>query len=373
MNATERAAVVGLVSLPSMGPRRLDALLDAWGPEDAWRRVATGDRLIGQVLDGRLGKEPALVVERWRAAAGSFDPVEVLVAHQQAGITVLVRGEPGYPGLLLGDPEPPAVLFARGDLGALEARRVAIVGTRRCTRVGRQIAREIASDLAASGVAVVSGLALGIDGAAHEGVLAVHGGAAPVGVVGTGLDTVYPKRNAGLWERVATEGLLVSEVPVGSGPSPWRFPARNRIIAAFSEVVLVVESHSTGGALHTVEEAITRDREVLVVPGSVRSPASDGTNALLHAGVGPARDAADVLAALGLPACTPEAGSTPAWPPTDPQDQQVLDLLGGEPVGLDQLAEGSGLTLGALAITLVRLESEGRVARSGGFVERVGR
>ncbi len=389
MSGMRTAAAVGLASLPAMGPRRLDSLLEVWEPEEAWRRITGGDRVVGQVLDGRLGKEPAEVLSRWTTAARVLDPVEALEAHRRSGIEVLVRGEPGYPHLLLDDPEPPVALFVRGDLEVLDTRRVAIVGTRRCTRSGRLTAREIAADLAAGGVAVVSGLALGIDGAAHEGALSVDGGAAPVGVVGTGLDRVYPKRNAALWERVAVEGLLVSEVPMGSGPSPWRFPARNRIIAALSEVILVVESHTTGGALHTVEEALARDREVLIVPGSVRSPASEGTNALLHAGVGPARDAADVLTALGLAAPVVGAGEQPnsaarpegrAASPgrghrpggaVDPRDQAVLDLVGGEPVNLDRLAESSGLSLGELAVSLVRLESAGCVARSGGFVERL--
>ena len=179
--------------------------------------------------------------------------------------------------------------------------RVAIVGTRRCTRYGFDLARELGADLAAAGVQVVSGLALGIDGAAHRGALDAAGGAPPIGVVASGLDVVYPRAPPAAVGGGRHRGSLLSECPLGTAPEAWRFPARNRIIAALADAVVVVESAGAGGSMYTVEEALARDRPVLAVPGSVRSAASAGTNRLLAEGAGVARDADDVLAAIGQP------------------------------------------------------------------------
>ena len=162
--------------------------------------------------------------------------------------------------------------------------------------------RELGRDLGRAGVRVVSGLALGIDAAAHHGALDAEadGGAPPIGVVGSGLDVTYPRAHGALWTAVAAAGVLVGEAPLGAAPEPWRFPARNRIIAALGSVVVVVESHPRGGSRHTVDAAEARGRQVLAVPGSVRSPASRFTNELLADGCHPARDVTDVLVALGL-------------------------------------------------------------------------
>src|SRR5204862_479680 len=155
------------------------------------------------------------------------------------------------------------------------------------------VARQLGRELAAHGVAIVSGLAIGIDGSAHEGALAAKA-APPVGVVGSGLDVVYPKRHRHLWDAVAAAGVLLSEAPMGAVPERWRFPARNRILAALSDVVVVVESHAAGGSMHTVRAAIDRGIPVMAVPGSMRNPAAAGTNQLLSEGVPPARDPDDI-------------------------------------------------------------------------------
>jgi DNA processing protein len=190
-------------------------------------------------------------------------------------------------------------------------RRVAIVGTRSATPYGCRVASELAADLAAEDVVVVSGLALGIDGAAHAGVVCRRRGtssandsiemaAPPVAVVGTGLDRPYPSSNAELWGRVSRTGSILSEAPLGSPPRPGAFPARNRIIAALSDVVVIVECHRNGGSMYTADAAARRSIPVCAVPGSVHSRASDGTNALLVDGCTPVRDAADVLTAVAL-------------------------------------------------------------------------
>ncbi len=245
-------------------------------------------------------------------------------------MTVLALGYGGYPDSLAGDPGAPAVLFALGSPAALEhSPRVAIVGTRSATPYGRQVASELAVDLAADGISIVSGLARGIDAAAHAGVVRAtsltDGGAAPpVAVVGTGLDEVYPASSRDLWEEVAARGVVLAESPLGTKPQPRVFPARNRIIAALSDVVVVVESHHGGGSLYTADAAARRSIPVCAVPGSVRSASSAGTNGLLVDGCIPVRDATDVLVALslartgrGAPPCRPGPAASSHAPSRD--------------------------------------------------------
>lgn len=356
---TSHAHLVALAGLPAMGPARLHALLARWDPEEVWRRLREGSVELEDV--------PHAVLAGWRAAAARTDVEAVERAHRDAGIQVLARHDEGFPRELADDLEPPAVLFVLGSLDALHTRRVAIVGTRRCTWSGRLVARALGRELADAGVCVVSGLALGIDGEAHLGALA--GAAPPVGVVGTGLDRVYPSRHASLWESVAASGALVSEYPLGTEPARWRFPARNRLIAALSEVVVVVESAVRGGSMHTVDAALERDRTVLAVPGPVRSPASAGTNGLLAAGCPPCRDSGDVLVALGL---TPVATAVSDSPrPADDDAARVLDALGWEPATLDELAERLDAPLGPVAVHLTRLANQGWVTQRSGWWERV--
>jgi len=273
-----------------MTPVRLARLLDGFEPVSAWKAV-------------RAGSHPADPQRKFATPARATDVAEVGARYARRGVRVLLPDTPGYPSMLVADPGAPAVLFALGDPAVVEGLpRVAIVGTRSATHYGRQVASDLASELAAEGVVVVSGLALGIDAAAHAG--AVRAGdcdtAPPVAVVGTGLDIVYPPSNRELWEQVAARGALFSESALGTKPHPGVFPARNRIIAALSDVVVVVESHRGGGSLYTAEAAARRSIPVCAVPGSVRSPASNGTNALLVDGCVPVRDATDVLVALSL-------------------------------------------------------------------------
>ncbi|MEO7571439.1 MAG: DNA-processing protein DprA, partial [Acidimicrobiales bacterium] len=246
--------------------------------------------------------------------------------------------------------------------------RVAIVGTRRCTGGGAGVARELGRELTEAGVTIVSGLALGIDGAAHRGVL--DAGGAPVGVVGCGLDVVYPSRHRDLWAQVRSAGLLLSEAPLGVRPAAWRFPARNRIIAGLADLVVVVESHAKGGSMHTVREADDRAIQVMAVPGSVRSPSAAGTNQLLAEGCAPVRDATDVLVALGLSVATRAADADRRAKP-DPTGQTVLAAFDWEPATLEHLVVRTGLRLPDLALTLEQLLAAGWVESAGGWYERV--
>lgn len=228
---------------------------------------------------------------------------EVGRAYARAGVAILLPGTEGYPSVLAGDPGAPAVLFAQGDPTSVEGRpRVAIVGTSNPTTYGLQVASEMGAELAHRGVVVISGLAAGIGGAAHAGVVrgASATAAPPVAVVATGLDVTYPTRNEGLWGGVVSRGVVFSEAALGTPPLPWAFPARDRIIAGLSDVVVVVECHGSGGSMSTVEAAARRSIQVCAVPGSVRSRASDGTNGLLVDGCTPVRDATDVLVAVEL-------------------------------------------------------------------------
>lgn len=365
---TARCAVA-LAAMPAMGPARLGALLACWPADEAWARVLAGAALDGESTAGAVRGDASALARRWQAAARGLDVDALWRAHTEAGIQVLTAADDDFPAQLRPDvePEPPAVLFVRGSLDALRDRRVAIVGTRRCTWSGGAVARSLGADIARAGACVVSGLALGIDGEAHRGAL--DGGGRPVAVVATGLDVVYPRRHAGLWSRVAEAGAVVSEYPLGTHPERWRFPARNRLIAGLAEVVVVVESAARGGSMHTVDAALERDRTVLAVPGPVRSPMSAGTNDLLAAGCSPCRDADDVLVALGLDHRGDALVSTDA--PADPESAGVLDALGWEPATLDELAERLESPLGPVAVHLTRLANSGWVAQRSGWWERV--
>jgi DNA processing protein len=237
------------------------------------------------------------------------------------------------------------------------------------------VAAQLGADLASAGVSVVSGLALGIDGAAHEG--ACGAGAPPIGVVAGGLDAPYPIRNARLWERVATSGAIVSEAPAGGTTEKWRFPVRNRLLAALSDVVVVVEMRHHSGAQHTVNAALTRTTPVGAVPGSIRSANSEGTNALLGTGAFPVCSAGDILIALALKGANVPPPSVVETRPTT-QDDEVperdLDLykvLTQDPTSLDDLARASGLALPELCGGLERLARAGYARDVGGWWERI--
>lgn len=366
------AWVVALAGLSGMGPARLSAMLGRWDPREAWRRLADGRvHLDAEVVRSARRLDPALAA-RWLREAAQVDVVGRWAAHVDAGVGVVVPTDVAFPQSLRDDHEAPAVLFSLGTLEVLDRPRVAVVGTRRCTTAGRTTARELGHDLAAAGVCVVSGLAQGIDGEAHRGALEAAAGAAPAAVVGTGLDVVYPSLNAGLWAQVAAAGCVISEYPLATRPAAWRFPARNRIIAALADVVVVVESHARGGSMHTVDAALERDRPVMVVPGPIRSPASVGTNDLLAAGSAPVRHVGDVLSLLGLDAAVTARGRADPRPTPYPSAAAILDAIGWEPATIDTVALRMGEPLAQVAIDLSRLERDGWLSRQGGWFERIG-
>jgi len=334
------AYAAALAGLPRISPTRIAALLRDHDARAAWR--AAGHDATVSVGD-------------------------VWAAHQQAGVVVHIHGTPGYPAALTADHEAPGVLFAHGDLAAIDHPRVAIVGTRRCTHYGRDVARRLGRELAQAGVTVVSGLALGIDGAAHQGALDVEG-APPVAVVGSGLDVVYPRAHARLQRQVASRGVVLSEWPLGTRPEAWRFPARNRILATLADVVVVVESHMAGGSRHTVDAANDRGRRILAVPGPITSPASAGTNQLLLEGCGPVTEVDDILVALGLDVSVTPMLDFRRRPEGD--EAVVLAAVTWTPTNLDQIIARTGLRPGRVAVALAHLEESGWLLASGGWWER---
>jgi len=376
----EAACLLALASLPGIGPATVLACHRDPGAVLAWtalRKGTAGSVEALAIAAGRVGHPGGLA--QLQSSARTLDPGAVLDDHRRFGVQVLVHGRDGYPRRLLNDPAPPAVLVARGDMGVLDGPTVAIVGTRRATRVGCDTAGAIADQLAERGVAVVSGLALGIDGAAHRSVLArrdggsIRGTGRPVGVVAAGPDRAYPRRHHDLHDQVAHRGVLLGETPLGGDPLPWRFPARNRIIAGLADAVVVVESRSAGGSMITAAEALARDVPVLAVPGHPSSPASAGSLDLICDGAMPARDVDDILVAIGLGGASP----SPARPPGRRTDISVaarhaLDALQVVARTLSGVVDATGLALEDVAPALLELEARGEIVRTGAWYERVG-
>jgi len=286
----------------------------------------------------------------------------------RGGNHLVTIDDPAYPPLLREIPDPPLVLYVRGDPGALSAPQLAVVGSRNPTEGGRRTARAFAAELAAAGLAVTSGLATGIDGAAHEGALA--GGGRTVAVAGTGLDRVYPARHRELAERIAAAGALVSELPTGVPPLPAHFPRRNRIVSGLCVGTLVVEASLRSGSLITARLAAEQGREVYAIPGSIHSPLARGCHRLIRQGATLVESAGDVLVELapllGLATAAAPRNPTPPGTRPEPSQQRLLELMGFDPVSPDELVERSGLPAGEVTAGLLLLELGGWVSCAAG-------
>jgi DNA processing protein len=303
---------------------------------------------------------------RFAAFLRSFDDRAYLYGLSGRGLRWLSRSDAAFPGLLRAIHDPPAGLFLRGDGAAdlLARPAVAIVGARACSAYGATVARSLGRELAAAGLVVVSGLARGIDGEAHRGAL--EAGGLTVAVLGCGIDRDYPASHRDLARRIAERGLVVSEYAPGVEPAPWRFPARNRIVAGLAAATVVVEARERSGALITADLALEEGRDVLAVPGEITSALSAGTNALLRLGATPLTSAADVLEHFGL-------AESPSGPAAEVGETAtaVLTRLRDGPLGADELARATGLTADAVAVALSELELAG-VAFAADGVYRVG-
>jgi len=296
----------------------------------------------------------------FRVFARGFDENAYLARLRGDGVEWIARSAPEFPALLHAIHDPPPGLFARGaaDLGVLRRATVAVVGARSCSPYGAQVARMLGRELGRAGLVVVSGLARGIDGEAHRGAL--ESGAVTVGVLGCGIDRDYPAAHRELAARIRATGLTVSEYAPGVEPAPWRFPARNRIIAGLSAATVVVEARDRSGALITADLALEEGREVFAVPGEITSALSAGTNDLLKLGATPLTGPADVLDVFGL------AGSETEPVELGPSAESVLARLRDGPASADELARATGLDAGTLASALTELELVGCAVQGGG-------
>lgn len=360
----DQVAAATLACLPEITPNRLRALLEAHGgPVAALDAVLRGRVLatVRAVSPVRLHDALPALMELWASVAHD-ERLPALLARR--GTHVYVDGADGFP--VFDAPDAPGVLLAEGDRpDAFDRRCVAVVGTRAATPHGLADAYEIGAYLARAGCTVVSGLAIGIDGAAHEGAL--DAGGTVVGVVGTGLDVVYPRRHRSLFERVRAQGVLLSELGYGVGPRKASFPVRNRVIAGCSEIVVVVEATAKGGARITADKALGYGRTVLAMPGSRRNPAAAGTNQLLYDGAQPLLEPNDLGIALSLTESVRARAEPPPRRPPEGDAGRALRACAGEPVTLDELASRTGMALDALLRTVRVLEREGWCTRKDGL------
>jgi len=367
MQAAERAAWLRLSLTPGLGPAALRQLLASFGLPEAVLgagRAALARQLPDDLADRLCGpvapevSEAIVRTEEWLAAT--------------PGAALLTLADPGYPAALLGSADPPPLLFARGRLELLARPALAIVGSRNCTAQGADNARTFAQHLAAGGLTIVSGLALGIDAAAHTGALE-GGEASTIAVLGTGADRIYPASNRALAERIAREGLIISEFPLGTPALTHHFPRRNRIIAGLSQGVLVVEAALRSGSLITARLAAEGGREVFAIPGSIHSPLARGCHRLIRDGAKLVETAADILEELRLPARPPGAAPATAAPARSADHERVLAALGHGPVELDALGARLDMEAGALLAVLLELELAQDVERlPGNRYQRLG-
>jgi DNA processing protein len=359
VSADELKYWVAFSGVPGIGRVRISQLKEYFGSlKDAWK--APEGKLKQTGLDSR--SISALVTVRLR-----ISPDAEMQKLERYRVSVLTCEDPGYPSRLREIYDYPPVLYVRGSLPADDEPCLAIVGTRRPTIYGRQVTEEIVGDLARSEIAIVSGLARGIDSVAHR--TALDAGGKTVAVFGSGLDIVYPGENAKLAQAIMEHGALVSEYPLGVKPKPENFPLRNRIMSGLSLGVLVVEAGERSGALITAHQALEQNREVFAVPGSILSPASQGTNRLLQEGAKLVRNYADILQELNLTIVVQQA-EIKEFSPADEVESAILKQLSPEPSHIDEICRRSGLNMPEVSSTLAMLELKG-VARQVGNMNYV--
>jgi DNA processing protein len=367
------AAWLRLDRCPGIGPRTAAALLDAFGSPEA---VFAADHArlaarVGAPLAHALLQPPTDATRRLLDAT--------LAWREAPGHRILALGEPGYPDLLARIPDPPLLLYIRGHARLLDGPCLAIVGSRNGSVQGRANATAFAEALSGAGLSIVSGLALGIDAAAHEGALRRCGGT--IAVVGTGPDQVYPARNRALCERIAQDGCIVSEYPIGTPPLQGNFPRRNRIISGLAVGVLVVEAAAQSGSLITARQAAEQGRDVFAIPGSIHAALAKGCHALIREGARLVETAQDVLEALALspllavhlPRADITIDNMPEQSAGTPAESALLDALGHDPVAPDVLQARLGWDVGELSASLLVLELAGKLERmAGGLIQRTG-
>ncbi|HET9642724.1 MAG TPA: DNA-processing protein DprA [Burkholderiaceae bacterium] len=357
----ELFAWLRLLAVPGLGRQNARRLLATFGgPEQVFDATTAALR---EVVAVPLAEALALPSEGW---AAQREATRRWLDGE--GRSIVPLGHPEYPPQLLQTPDPPLLLYLQGRQELLHARSIAIVGSRQATPQGVANARAFASHFSSAGLAVVSGLALGIDGAAHEGGL--EGPGSTIAVVATGLDRVYPKRHLALAHRIAVHGLLISELPLDTPPLRQNFPSRNRIIAGLALGTLVVEAAPDSGSLITARQAVEMGREIFAIPGSIHAPQSRGCHWLIKQGAKLVDRAEDVLEELRLAEPRLAAASTETARGPDNKDP-VLSALGHDPVTLDALVARTGWPADQLNVRLLELELEGQLVRlPGGLFQR---
>ena len=362
----ELGAWIRLLETPGVGRESARRLLAAFGSPQAVLAASTAARreVVGTVAATALAESSEALDRQTRIT------LDWLAAETTAPRSVVPLGHPLFPAALLHAADPPLMLYAQGRLELLGFEAIAVVGSRNPTRQGTDNARAFSAHLSQAGFTVISGLALGIDAAAHEGGL--EGAASTVAVVGTGLDRVYPKRHLALARRIAEHGLIVSEYSLGTPPLPENFPNRNRIIAGLSRGTLVVEAALKSGSLITARLASESGRDVFAIPGSIHSPQSRGCHALIKQGAKLVESAQDVLEELNLPGAGSKTEAAQGELSLEQADA-VLNALGFDPVTLDALVARTDWSAAALSVRLLELELDGQVARlPGQLFQRIG-
>lgn len=337
-----------------IGAVRLRSLIEHFGSaEAAW----TGEE--GELREAGLGVK---TLSRLMALRSDLDVDRLWQQVQAQGVTVVTSEDEAYPSRLLEIEQPPPVLFVRGQWLPEDEAAVAVVGTRRITSYGRQVTEHLTTHLASRGVTIVSGLARGVDEAAHNAALAAGG--RTIAVLGSGVDRIYPAENRGLAEKLMQRGALISDFPLGTPPDRNNFPPRNRIISGLSLATVVVEAGETSGALITAGFAAEQGREVFAVPGSILAPQSRGTNKLIQNGAFPLLTPDDVLQVLHLDQM-PEQRVARRMLPSNDTESKILAALGGEPLHVDEIRGHTGLPIERVSAALVMMELKGMVRQVG--------
>ncbi len=350
---------MALSFVPGLGGRGIRQLMDRFGTPAAVFSACKNNKGLGKGCGVRKNVSAALA----NPAPLREKALSQLQRLQTGGAEAICPDDERYPHLLREIADPPPVLYVQGKIDLLLSPCVAMVGSRSATGYGRRSGFSLARDLASAGVTVVSGLALGIDGEAHSGALSVQGGT--IGVLGCGLDVVYPRQNSRLYGQIRSNGLLVSEYPLGTRPDGFRFPARNRIIAGMSRGVVVVEAARKSGSLITAEMAMDEGRDVFAVPGQIDSFKSGGTHWLLQQGAKLVQSVEDILVELG--GCPQnsgsEAGSQASAPKLDidPEANKLLQAIDVYPAPRNELIAATGLGPAKIAELLLLLELEGLI------------
>lgn len=353
---------LALTLVPGVGPRMRQRLLDYFGSARAVLEASKSQ--LTQVPE--VGPQLAAAI---RAAADRRQAQQVLALCQQEGIRLVCQSDPAYPPLLKQIADPPGLLFLRGEILPRDQVAIAIVGTRHPSLYGLRQAERLARSLARAGVTIVSGLARGIDAAAHRGALAASG--RTLAVLASGVLTIYPPEHKELAEQIIPQGALVSEAPPAAEPLPGTFPQRNRLISGLSLGVVVVEAPHRSGALITAHHAAEQNREVFAVPGRVDDPTSHGCHRLIREGAKLVESAEDILEELG-PLIQPTEGENgrlihhPAELLLSPTEQTVLDAIGTDPTEIDQIVRTTGLPVPKVLSTLSVLEMRHLIRRLGG-------